>query len=48
VSSNNGDDGINSDQQDAGGGTVRLKASQFEGNADKDINIDGVTVVQVP
>jgi hypothetical protein len=35
-------------QADDGEGTVRIRASTFENNADQDVNIDGVTVIGWP
>jgi hypothetical protein len=45
-SSDNGDDGVNIEQADEGGGAVRLQTSVFKGNADKNQNIKGVTVLE--
>jgi len=36
---------VNISQEETGGGTVRIQKSTFEGHADKDINIDDVTVI---
>jgi hypothetical protein len=45
VSSDNLDDGLNIEQADEGEGTVRLQTSVFEGNADKQKSLKGVTVI---